>query len=126
MLAAARAELLILRKWPMAWALLLVTPVVTLAVYYVAAFVLYVTLTPAQYGPLGTPSQNLPMMLSSQFSIIAVSQFAFSAQVPLIVLGAIMAGGDWTSGTLRTTVRQGAGGSARQHLATGRWGIRDR
>lgn len=109
MLAAARAELLILRKWPLAWALLLVTPVVMLAVNYVAEFVLYVTLTPAQYGSIGTPAQNLPSMLPSQFSIIAVSEFTFDAQVPLIVLGALMAGGDWTGGTLRTTLLQGAG-----------------
>jgi ABC-2 type transport system permease protein len=109
MLAAARAELLILRKWPLAWALLLVTPVVMLAVDYIAEFVLYVTLTPGEYGSLGTPSQNLPMILPSQFSIIAVSQFTFNAQVPMIVLGAIMAGGDWTSGTLRTTLLQGCG-----------------
>ena len=109
MLAAARAELLVLRKWPTAWALLLVTPVLMLAVDYFAEFVLYLTLTPAEYGSFGTPAQNLPSMLPSQFSIIAVSQFTFSAQVPLIVLGALMAGGDWTRGTLRTTLLQDCG-----------------
>ncbi len=109
MLAAARAELLVLRKWPTAWALLLVTPVLMLAVDYFAEFILYLTLTPAEYARSAHPAQNLPSMLPSQFSIIAVSQFTFSAQVPLIVLGALMAGGDWTRGTLRTTLLQDCG-----------------
>ena len=34
MLAAARAELLVLRKWPAAWGLLLVMPALALLVYY--------------------------------------------------------------------------------------------
>lgn len=106
MLAAARAELLVLRKWPVARALLLVTPVVMLATLYVMEFLTYLTLTPAEYASYGTPSQNLPSLLPSQFSIISVSQFTFTAQIPLIVLGALMAGGGWTSGTLRTALLQ--------------------
>jgi hypothetical protein len=39
MLAAMRAELLVLRKRPPVWGLLLVVPAVTLLPYYVVSFV---------------------------------------------------------------------------------------
>jgi len=52
MLASARAELLVLRKWPVAWGLLLVMPALTLLVYYVLPLVQYLGDTPgAKRGP---------------------------------------------------------------------------
>lgn len=109
MFATMRAELLVLRKWPAAWGLLLVLPVLTLTVSYIVTFVTYVTETPAQYAQLGSPAQNLPTMLPSQFVIAATSQFAFSGLAPFIVLGAMMAGGDWRRGTIRTSLLQEPG-----------------
>lgn len=109
MLASFRAELLVLRKWPAAWALLLLTPMLMLASYYVASLIQYVTLTPAEYGWAGTPAQQLPAMLPSQFVIIAVTQFQLSGVVPFIVLGAIVAGDDWGRGTIRTSLLQAPG-----------------
>jgi hypothetical protein len=41
-----RAELLVLRKWPAAWGLLLVTPALVLLNDYVAQFISYLSLTP--------------------------------------------------------------------------------
>jgi ABC-2 type transport system permease protein len=108
-LAAYRAELLVLRKWPAARALLLVTPVLVLATDYVAEFIWYLTLTPSQYGDFGSPAQSLPSMLPSQFNIISVSQFELSGTAPFIVLGAIMAGSDWGRGTIRTALLQAQG-----------------
>jgi ABC-2 type transport system permease protein len=102
-LASFRAELLVLRKWPAAWVLLLLTRMLMLASYYVASLIQYVTLTPAEYGWAGTPAQQLPAMLPSQFVIIAVTQFQLSGVVPFIVLGAIVAGDDWGRGTIRTS-----------------------
>lgn len=120
MLASMRAELLVLRKWPAAWGLMLLTPVLVLLSDYVAQFIFYLTLSPADYGTEGTPAQNLPALLPSQFNIIAVSQFVLSGAVPFIVLGAAMAGGDWGRGTITTALLQGPGrvrASAGQALA---------
>lgn len=104
-----RAELLVLRKWRAAWALLLVTPVLTFVVDYVVGFITYVTDDPAQYAQLGTPAQNLPALLPSQFVIAATSLFPYSGAAAFAVLGALVAGGDWGRGTIRTSLLQGPG-----------------
>ena len=109
MLASMRAELLVLRRWPAAWGLMLVTPVLVLLSDYVAEFIFYLTLTPTDYSTYGTPAQNLQSLLPSQFNIIAVSQFSIYGTTPFIVLGAAMAGGDWGRGTITTALLQGPG-----------------
>jgi len=109
MLASMRAELLVLRKWPAAWGLMLLTPVLVFMTDYVAQYIIYLTLTPAQYSTLETPAQGIASLLPSQFNIIAVSQFELSGTVPFIVLGAAMAGGDWRRGTIMPTLLQGPG-----------------
>jgi ABC-2 type transport system permease protein len=109
MLASMRAELLVLRKWPAAWGLLLVTPVLVLLSDYVAEFVSYLNLTPADYAVYGTPSEAFSSLTPSQFNIIAVNQFNFSGTAPFIVLGAVMAGSDWGRGTITTALLQRPG-----------------
>ena len=109
MLASLRAELLVLRKWRAAWALLAVTPLLTLAAYYLVPFVQYLIDTPARYAQLGSPSQILPTILPGQFVIVAAYSFGFSGAAPFIVLGAMMAGGDWGRGTIKTALLQGPG-----------------
>src|ERR1700753_3845699 len=104
-----RAELLVLRKWPAAWGLMLVAPLLVLVNQYVAEFISYLSLTPAEYGTFGTPSQNLPALLPGQFNIIAVSQFTYGGAAPFIVLGALLAGGDWERGTIATVLLQRPG-----------------
>ena len=54
------------------------------------------------YAQEGTPAQDLPAMLPSQFVIQAVGSLFFTA--PFIVLGAVIAGGDWGRGTIRTSL----------------------
>jgi ABC-2 type transport system permease protein len=103
-----RAELLVLRKWPAAWGLLLVVPAIAVLPYYVVTFVTYLTATPAQYATLGTPAQNLPSMLPSQFVIVALVPFSYGA-APFAVLGAVLAGGDWGPGTVATSLLAGSG-----------------
>lgn len=105
MLASLRAELLILRKSRVAWVLVLTAPLVTLVQTYLFQFVDYLGLTPATYAQFGTPAQNLPALLPSQFAIQAVNDVSFTA--PFIVLGAVIAGGDWGRGTIRTSLLQG-------------------
>jgi ABC-2 type transport system permease protein len=105
MLASLRAELLVLRKSRVAWALVLTVPMLTLVTTYVFGFVDYLGLTPAMYAQFGTPAQNLPGLLPSQFAIQAVNELFFTA--PFIVLGAVIAGGDWGRGTIKTSLLQG-------------------
>jgi ABC-2 type transport system permease protein len=110
MLASMRAELLILRKWPAVWVLLLVTPLAAITFSYVFELITYFTLNPVLYPNLGTPAQDLPSMLPSQFIIAATQQFGTSSTAaPFAVVGAVIAGGDWTRGTIRTSLLQGPG-----------------
>jgi len=104
-LASLRAELLVLRNSRVAWALVLTVPMLTLVTTYVFGFVDYLGLTPAMYAQFGTPAQNLRGLLPSQFAIQAVSELFFTA--PFIVLGAVIAGGDWGRGTIKTSLLQG-------------------
>ena len=105
MLASLRAELLVLRKSKVAWILVLIAPVLTLVSTYLFQFLGYLGDTPEHYTLQGTPAQNLPALLPSQFVIQAVGQFYFTA--PFIVLGAVIAGGDWGRGTIKTALTAG-------------------
>jgi len=58
-LASLRAELLTLRKWWVAWALVLLTPVVLL-LGQVTTYVYFLTARPEQYGSLGSPQDVIP------------------------------------------------------------------
>jgi ABC-2 type transport system permease protein len=107
MLASWRAELLVLRKSRVAWALVLVAPLLVLVQTYLFQFVTYLGLTPAMYATYGSPAQNLPSLLPSQFAIQTVNQLSFTA--PFSLLGAVIVGGAWGSGTLRTALLQGQG-----------------
>jgi ABC-2 type transport system permease protein len=107
-LAAMRAELLVLRKWPAAWGLLLVVPAATLLPYYVLSFVVYLTDTPAEYAQQGSPAMILPSLLPSQYVIVALALLP-STTAPFVVLGAVMAGGDWERGTIGTSLLAGPG-----------------
>ena len=105
-----RAELLVLRKWPLAWGLLLVTPAYLLLFDYLAELISYLVLTPAEYASYGNPGEAFASLTPSQFNIIAVNQFDLSGgTVPLIVLGAILAGDDWGRGTITTAMLQRSG-----------------
>jgi ABC-2 type transport system permease protein len=105
--ASLRAELLVLRKSKVAWALVLTAPALTLVTAYLFSFLGYLGDTPAMYAQEGTPAQDLPAMLPSQFVIQAVGSLFFTA--PFIVLGAVIAGGDWGRGTIRTSLLAGPG-----------------
>jgi ABC-2 type transport system permease protein len=106
-LTSLRAELLVLRKSKVAWALVLTTPLLTLITVYLVGFLEYAGDTPARYAQEGTPAQNLPSLLPIQFNIQVIEQVAITA--PFIVLGAVMAGGDWGRGTIKTALLAGPG-----------------
>ena len=105
MFGSLRAELLVLRKSKVAWALVLTAPLLTLVTTYLFQFLDYLGDTPAIYSTQGTPAQNLPALLPSQFVIQSVEPFYFTA--PFIVLGAVIAGSDWSRGTIRTSLLAG-------------------
>jgi ABC-2 type transport system permease protein len=107
-LASVRAELLMLRKWPAAWGLLLVVPAATLLPYYAVSFVVYLTDTPAEYAQQGSPAMILPSLLPSQYVIVALALLP-STTVPFVVLGAVLGGGDWERGTIGTSLLAGPG-----------------
>ena len=112
MLACLRAELLILRKSRVAWLLVLTAPLLTLVTTYLFSFLGYLgDDNPAMYYLNGTPAQDLPAVLPSQFVIQAAGQLYFTA--PFIVLGAVIAGGDWVRGTIRTSMLAGPAGPGR-------------
>jgi ABC-2 type transport system permease protein len=105
--ASLRAELLVLRKSKVAWILVLTAPLLTLVTTYLFQFLIYIGDTPAHYALQGTPAMDLPAILPSQFVIQAVGQLNFTA--PFIALGAVIAGGDWSRGTIRTAMTAGPG-----------------
>jgi ABC-type transport system involved in multi-copper enzyme maturation permease subunit len=107
MLTSLRAELLVLRKSKVAWALMLTAPLLTLITIYLLGFLEYLGDTPALYAQEGTPAQTLPSLLPIQFNIEAIEQVAITA--PFIVLGAVIAGGDWGRGTIKTALLAGPG-----------------
>ena len=96
-LAAWRAELLVLRKWKVAWVLVAIAPATVLLQAYGFTFAIY--LGSRTDSAFGSPTQLLAPMLSSQFILSALEQFGQTA--PFILLGAVIADGDWGRGTGR-------------------------
>jgi ABC-type transport system involved in multi-copper enzyme maturation permease subunit len=105
MIASWRAELFVLRKSRAVWVLVLVAPLMVLVQTYLFGFALYLGLTPATEQVFGSAGENLPALLPSQFVIEAIGDLIQTA--PFIVLGAYVAGADWSRGTLRTSLLQG-------------------
>lgn len=105
MIASWRAELFVLRRSRAVWALVAVAPLMVLVQTYLFGFAIYLGLTPATEQLFGSPAENLPALLPSQFVIEAVGDLIQTA--PFIVLGAYVAGADWSRGTLRTSLLQG-------------------
>jgi len=114
LLASFRAELLVLRKWPVAWVLVLLNPLVVLLYSYGIQYVFYLTAETGTFD-LGSPDQILPTLLPGQFVVVAVGTFGSVGAlpsvgtVPAVVLGALLAGGDWGRGSIKTSLSQGPG-----------------
>jgi len=106
LLASFRAELLVLRKWPAAWVLVLLWPFAMLVSNYAIQYVLYRTAATGTFSDLGP---ILPSILPGQFVIVAMRDVVFFGATPAVVLGALVAGGDWGRGTVKTSLTQGPG-----------------
>lgn len=107
--ASVRAELLVLRKRPVAWALLLTTPFFTLVTGYGLNYLFYVT---AGTGVSQGVSPSLPTLLPGEFVARALSNFGFNdvgvdTSAAFLLLGALVAGSDWSRRTITTSTVQG-------------------
>lgn len=109
-LAVFRAELLVLRRWPAAWVLVGVLPLYTVLQGYVLGYLYYLAQAKPDADPGGgSPEQLLPDLLPAQFNLQAVGVYAFLGTAVPLVLGALVAGGDWGRGTVKTALSQGPG-----------------
>ena len=110
MLASLRAELLVLRKWRAAWALVAAVPLYVIILWDLGSYVQYLTASPLQ-------ASLSPGLLSSDLATVSPSQFVQVAAVGLnaigpivaMLLGALVAAGDWERGTIKTSLSAGPG-----------------
>lgn len=104
-LASIRGELLVLRKWRVIWALLALPPVLNF-LPYLSGYVLYRTVIPAQWDTYGTPEDILRELLPGYVLYETTPQFSLVGLAVFTLLGATIAGGDWSRGTVTTTLLQ--------------------
>jgi hypothetical protein len=112
MLACLRAELLVMRKRPTVWALVIVLPGNTLISIYLTGYVYY--RTAAHGGTVGVdPQQVLSALSPSQYLSAPLTMLnTFSGTygtVIFVLLGALVADSDWGRGTIRTALLQAPG-----------------
>ncbi len=110
MLASLRAELLVLRRWRVAWALVAAVPVLVFLVYDLSFYLLYV-LTPSTQGGAGSVANsfNLAALSPSSFVKVAATGFESLGAKFTMILGALVAAGDWERGTIRSSLLAGPG-----------------
>lgn len=104
-----RAELLVLRKWPAVWVLVLLGPFLTLFFDYLLPYIFYLTAQSGVTVPEESPDMLLAALLPEQVIIVVIGSFALYGSATAIVLGALAAGGDHGRGTLKTSLTQRPG-----------------
>jgi hypothetical protein len=109
-LASARAELLVMCRWPAMWAFVLIVPVVTLFDGYIQQFVLYFNAGGSAIA-LSSPAQVLPAILPGQYVPAVLNSIGFDPTLPgtaaFFLIGALAAGTTWAGGTIKTSLLQG-------------------
>jgi hypothetical protein len=110
--------LLVMRKRPAVWALVLLLPAEMLLNSYIGSYVLYATAgdgvslgvnAPAVLSTM-LPDQFLTAALNGGFGLVSfgISGDGYLAAL-LMLLGALIGGSDWGRGTIRTALLQGPG-----------------
>lgn len=112
LLRSVRAELVVLRLSPSVWALILLLPALTLLNDYLVPYVLYRTAGTGTVIDLGSPLQMLYMLSPSQLVAVVTATYATLGPAVAVVLGALVAGGDWARGSLTSALAQGPGRTA--------------
>jgi ABC-type transport system involved in multi-copper enzyme maturation permease subunit len=111
-LASARAELLVMCRWPAMWAFVLIMPVVTLFDGYLAQYVLYLNAGTSAIV-LSSPSQVLPAILPGQYVPAVLNSIGFDPTLPgtaaFFLIGALAAGSSWAGRTITTSLLQAPG-----------------
>ncbi|MGH3150449.1 MAG: hypothetical protein ACRDOB_06945, partial [Streptosporangiaceae bacterium] len=111
-LASLRAELMVMRRRPAVWALVLATPVTVLIGDYLTGYVYYRTAATGLTASVSAPLV-LTALLPGQYLTSALSGFGTYSSLygPAVffLLGALIAGTDWGRGTIRTALLQGPG-----------------
>lgn len=102
--ASLRAALLVLRKWPAVWVLVLLGPFLT---FFFSYFLPYFEYLSARSGASSVPADALlSPILPDQLLTNVLGGFALYGSAVAIVLGALVAGGEYGRGTLKTALTQ--------------------
>lgn len=85
-------------------------PLFTVLQGYLLGYLFYLAQAKPDASPTGgTPEQLLPALLPAQFHLQAVGVYIFIGTAVPLILGALVAGGDWGRGTVKTALSQGPG-----------------
>lgn len=104
-----RAELFKLRKRPAAWVLLAAAAVLSLTFGYLIPYLSYVTGDAQSVGGNVPREEVLASVLPDQLVINAIGGFPVFAGALALVLGALMFGGEYGWGTVKTLLTQRPG-----------------
>ena len=108
-LSTAAAELLKLVRRPAAWVLLAVAAILNQVFAYVVPYLSYTSGDGGGMSDGATPQQLLASTLPDQLVANTIGGFAVFAGALALVLGALMFGGEYGWGTVKTMLTQRAG-----------------
>jgi ABC-2 type transport system permease protein len=108
-LSTAAAELLKLVRRPAAWVLLAVAAILNQVFAYVVPYLSYASGDGGGVSDGATPQQLLASTLPDQLVANTIGGFAVFAGALALVLGALMFGGEYGWGTVKTMLTQRAG-----------------
>jgi ABC-2 type transport system permease protein len=103
------AELLKLVRRPAVWVLLAVATILNLVFAYVVPYLSYTSGDGGGMNDGATPAQSLAATLPDQLVANTIGGFAVFAGALALVLGALMFGGEYGWGTVKTMLTQRAG-----------------
>lgn len=107
--ASLRAELLILRKWPAVWVLVLLGPFLTFLFDYFLPYFNYLSVKSGTAYSEVSPGQLLVYLLPKELLVNVMDGFALYGSAVAIILAALVAGGEHGRGTLKTSLTQRPG-----------------
>ena len=107
MLAAFRAEMLVMRKTRVAWALVAAIPLIVLIAYDLGPYVEYLIQTHGRASQTNNAVAALASLSPSQFVRLALEGFLGLGPDVAMILGALVGAGDWEMETLKSSLLAG-------------------